>query len=247
MADTPPTQATTEQNAAGSPYCGNCGYSLIGATASPNCPECGKPLVEVLQRRGSTQMLGRRYQSETRAFGMPLVCVAFGPHGDETRGHAKGIIAIGDVATGWLAIGGMARGVIAFGGLALGLIAHGGLALGLLAFGGLGVGGLAIGGGAIGGLASGGSATGIVAEGGLAIGYIARGGTPIGTHTMNRTGGSQVARETFAALDRLLGLPPGPVPIALGRIVLLFTAITVLVAGVLACSLLVGIERKKPT
>ena len=47
----------------------------------------------------------------------------------ETRGHAKGIVAFGDMATGVVAAGGLARGVIAFGGLAIGLASFGGLGL----------------------------------------------------------------------------------------------------------------------
>ena len=85
---------------------------------------------------------GIRRQSSAELFGLPLWAVAIGPdweHG-EMRGHARGIFALGDIATGWVACGGMARGVLAIGGLAIGLVAFGGGAIGVL---------LAAGGGAL--------------------------------------------------------------------------------------------------
>ena len=94
----------------------------------------------------------------------------------ELRGHAKGVIAIGDFATGFVALGGLARGVVAIGGLAAGLFSVGGLSIGLLsAFGGLAIGALAVGGGAF----------GAVAVGGGAGGYYACGGGAAGTHVVS--------------------------------------------------------------
>ncbi len=59
------------------------------------------------------------------------------PEKGELRGHARGIIAIGDFATGVLAVGGLARGIVAMGGLALGaLVGVGGVCVGALALGG---------------------------------------------------------------------------------------------------------------
>ena len=112
------------------PYCNNCRYSLVGLTESSKCPECGKPVVEVLER-GPAFRGGKRYRSSIVIFGLPLVHVALGPHEDEQRGRAKGIIAIGDIATGCLAIGGVATG-----GGAVGFVAQGGGALGYYAEGG---------------------------------------------------------------------------------------------------------------
>jgi hypothetical protein len=93
------------------------------------------------------------YRSERTLFGFPLVHVKFGRSivGERTRrggwlfglgylggraaSHAKGWIAVGDVASGVLAFGAFARGVVAFGGMSLGVVSLGGLAAGLFAFG----------------------------------------------------------------------------------------------------------------
>ena len=143
---------------------------------------------------------GVRKNSETTLWGLPLVSIAFGPDfdNDELRGHARGIIAIGDIATGVLAIGGLARGGIAIGGAAFGVVALGGFALSiLLAIGGLAIGGIAIGGGAVGGIAIGGGAVGIAACGGTAIGYYAFGGEASGVHVITSTFQSPEAVEFF--------------------------------------------------
>ena len=122
---------------------------------------------------------------------IPFYDIAVGPDlgRGELRGHAKGIIAIGDLATGFLAVGGLARGAIAVGGLAAGLVSFGGLSLGLLsAFGGLAIGGLALGGGAVGG----------VAIGGGAAGYYACGGAAVGTHVIDAARRDPEAEAFFA-------------------------------------------------
>lgn len=116
---------------------------------------------------------GVRYRSSLSLGGVPLIAIALGPDFErgEFRGHAKGIIAIGDFATGVFALGGLARGVFSIGGLSLGVVSLGGLSLGaLVAVGGLAIGSLAIGGGAVGGLAVGGGAAGYYACGGAAVG-----------------------------------------------------------------------------
>ena len=94
---------------------------------------------------------GYEYKSKRTWFGLPLLHVANGvdPQTGEAR-HARGIVAIGNVATGWFAFGARAYGGIAFGGIAVGGLAMGGIAAGVVAFGGLtaallmAVGGLAL-------------------------------------------------------------------------------------------------------
>ena len=116
---------------------------------------------------------GIRKRSHRMVWGLPLYDIAMGPDPikGELRGHARGIVAIGDFATGVLALGGIARGIVAVGGLAFGLLfGVGGLCAGALALGGLAIGGIAIGGGAIGGIAIGGGAFGYYAVGGGALG-----------------------------------------------------------------------------
>ena len=128
--------------------------------------------VAALKNRGLPYRSIRK-RSSRMVWGLPLYDIAMGPDPakGEPRGHARGIVAIGDFATGVLALGGVARGIVAVGGLALGLLLGvGGLCTGALAFGGLAVGGIAIGGGAIGGIAIGGGAFGYYAVGGGALG-----------------------------------------------------------------------------
>jgi hypothetical protein len=134
--------------------------------------------VSALQGRGLVRMRGIRKRAAWGLGGIPFYDIAVGPDPErgELRGHAKGIIAIGDFATGILALGGLARGVFAFGGLAAGVVSFGGLSVGILG---------AIGGVAIAGLAAiGGAAVGGAAMGGGAAGYYACGGGAAGTHVV---------------------------------------------------------------
>ncbi|MBP5242684.1 MAG: helix-turn-helix transcriptional regulator [Clostridia bacterium] len=109
------------------------------------------------------------YKSKTTVCGVPLVHI----HVGFGLCRAKGIIAIGNVATGVVALGGLAVGVFSLGGFALGLLAIGGLAFALL---------LALGGGALGFIAVGGIAVGIFAVGGVAIGIYAIGGVAVASN-----------------------------------------------------------------
>src|SRR5574337_291741 len=63
-----------------------------------------------------------RWKSSATFLDYPWIAVAIGPDpaSNELRGHARGIIAIGDMATGIIALGGIARGLVALGGLAIG-------------------------------------------------------------------------------------------------------------------------------
>lgn len=117
---------------------------------------------------------GVRWRSQATFMGLPVVAVALGPDPSrgEWRGHARGVVALGDMASGVVAVGGLARGVLALGGLALGAVSLGGLSLGLaLAVGGAAIGGVALGGGALGATAIGGAAAGYYACGGAAVGH----------------------------------------------------------------------------
>lgn len=107
------------------------------------------------------------YKSRRTLFGLPLVHVNFGF--GFTR--AKGIIAVGNVATGLVALGGLSVGLLSLGGVSLGLLlALGGVALGCVSAGGLAIGLMAWGGFAVGLLAVGGVAAGMYAAGGVAVG-----------------------------------------------------------------------------
>lgn len=199
---------TTSSRHPQSPYCSNCGYDLSNLTESSKCPECGRPLVEVLTRGPAVLQAGKRYRSQATLFGLPVIDIAIGPKEGELRGKARGVIAIGDIATGWLAIGGIARGLVAIGGLAFGGFSVGGLSVGLLmALGGGALGGFATGGGAVGIIANGGAAAGIVAQGGGAAGYFARGGSTWGSHviSMQPRVSDPRAIEVFNELSWLLG------------------------------------------
>ena len=145
-------------------------------------------------------MRGIRKRSDYEYLGMPLWSIALGPDLEkgEIRGHAKGVIAIGDVATGVFAFGGLARGFVALGGLAAGVAAFGGLAIGGLTLGGLAIGIVALGGGAV----------GWVAIGGAAAGYYAAGGAAFGTYVVSALERSPEAIAFFTQWDWLRALLP---------------------------------------
>lgn len=128
------------------------------------------------------------YKSKRTLFGLPLVHISCGPGVH----WARGIIAIGDVATGLVALGGISVGLVSLGALSLGLllalgavsmgiIAAGALAVGLTAWGGIAFGIVSIGGISVGVYAAGGlvsaskAAVGAVASAPLAIGVTAEG------------------------------------------------------------------------
>ena len=147
--------------------------------------------VAVLKGQGFAYR-GIRKRSSRCFWGLPLYDIALGPDptNGEMRGHARGIVAIGDFATGVLALGGIARGGIAVGGLALGvLLGLGGMSVGALALGGLAVGGIAIGGGAV----------GAIAIGGGALGYYAVGGGAFGAHVISGVAQDPEAVRFFSA------------------------------------------------
>jgi hypothetical protein len=147
--------------------------------------------VSALKGRGLVLVRGIRKRAGWGIGDIPFYDIALGPDPErgELRGHARGIIAIGDFATGIFAFGGLARGVIAFGGLAAGFVSFGGLSIGILG---------AIGGVAIAGLAAlGGAAVGGAAVGGGAAGYYACGGAAVGTHVVYPAHRDPEAEEFF--------------------------------------------------
>jgi hypothetical protein len=113
-----------------------------------------------------------RHRSSQTLFGMPLIDIAYGPDParGEKRGHAQGIIALGDRAQGVIALGGRASGLLAMGGSARGIIALGGRSAGLIAMGGMSAGLVAMGGLAVGAIAVGGLSLGLMAAGGRSAG-----------------------------------------------------------------------------
>jgi len=149
--------------------------------------------IVALRERTLLPPIGIRRRATMTIGDMPLYEISLGsdPARRQLRGHARGIIAIGDVASGVLAIGGYARGVVAIGGLATGLVSVGGLSVGLLgAFGGLAIGALALGGAAVGGVAAGGSA----------VGYYACGAATAGVYAVSTTGTAPEAIAIFRQL-----------------------------------------------
>lgn len=128
-------------------------------------------------RAGAARPLAKsptvRKRSRTRLFGLPLWEIASGPDlkRGESRGHARAIFAVGDVADGAFALGGIARGGVTIGGISLGIFSLGGVAVSLLgAMGGVAIAPLAYGGAAVGGIAVGGAAVGVYAKGDTAVG-----------------------------------------------------------------------------
>lgn len=220
------------------PYCRMCGYSLKGLTESSKCPECGRPIVEVLER--PSMIVGRRHTSATVIFGLPLLHIALGPHGDERVGRARGIIAIGDYARGWLAIGGFSRGLIAMGGFAVGVVAVGGGAIGALSVGGLAIGIAASGGIALGGAVGGGLAVaGVAVSAGLAIAYYARAGFAYAVHGVGGNVRDSEATAFFSEHAWFFGAGPTGLKFMawMGAATFLFAVLLFLIvlAGHLSC------------
>ena len=105
------------------------------------------------------------YKSKRTLFGLPLVHINMNNGG---LCRAKGIIAIGNVATGVISLGAFSFGGIALGAVNLGVISVGALAVGLLSLGAAAAGVLACGAMSLGVLALGGIAKGVFAIGNIA-------------------------------------------------------------------------------
>lgn len=122
------------------------------------------------------------YKSARTLRGLPLVHINLGPG----KRRARGVLAVGNVATGLVSVGFVARGGLSLGILSLGVLSIGPLAVGLLAVGALALGVASVGAVAIGLFAVGGLAIGLFAVGGcavashVAIGDMARGHVAVG-------------------------------------------------------------------
>lgn len=88
------------------------------------------------------------YISKMKIGKLPLVHVHTGGYVNTSK--AKGIIAIGDIATGVIAIGGVSFGLISAGGVSFGVISIGGVSFGGISIGGVTFGLIALGGAAYG-------------------------------------------------------------------------------------------------
>lgn len=123
------------------------------------------------------RMCRRRYRSAASFLGLPLVSLAFGPDPatGESRGHARGWFAFGDVAVGGVAaVGGFVCAPVAVGIGAVGILAVGSGAIAVFALAGISVGWVSISGAAVGWAC---------AIGGLAIANdVAIGGVAIARH-----------------------------------------------------------------
>lgn len=97
----------------------------------PEKPAAPSPQQAVIQN----YYRGWRYEYRSRRtlFGLPLVHINLCDRG---LCRAKGVIAIGNVATGLIAIGGFSAGLLTLGGFSAGLLALGGLAAGGISLGG---------------------------------------------------------------------------------------------------------------
>lgn len=144
---------------------------------------------ELRQLTHGIQRPGQRHRSQVTLFGLPLYDIALGPdpRKDELRGHAVGIIAIGDIATGVVAIGGIACGLFALGGVTFSLLlACGGVAMGTVTVGGVAIGAIALGGVAIGGFAVGGVTVSLFTVDQIATGHHAFNTGDFATHQINQ-------------------------------------------------------------
>lgn len=148
----------------------------------PQSPDPGMPAGEatpVKEIRYVPYQWHYEYKSTRTLFSLPLVHINIGRWIPGQRHcRAKGILAVGNIASGFLALGGIASGLFSLGGVSAGLFSFGGLSVGLLlAVGGFSVGTVAVGGLALGIFAIGGCAFGVYALGGAAVAQkIAAGG-----------------------------------------------------------------------
>lgn len=107
------------------------------------------------------------YKSKRTLWGMPLVHINLCANG---LCWARGVVAVGNIATGLVSLGALSAGLFSFGAISLGLLSLGALVFGLVSAGAVAVGLVACGGMALGLVSIGGSVVGQYAIGGLATG-----------------------------------------------------------------------------
>jgi transcriptional regulator with XRE-family HTH domain len=134
------------------------------------------------------------YKSHRTLFGLPLVHIHFG-YGFK---KAKGIIAIGNIASGVISIGMFSKGILAIGLFSMGIISIGCLSLGLLfALGSISIGIFSIGAVAVGIFSLGALSVGMFSAGALAAGsHIA-----IGDHAYGHIAVGRVAEGVRTFID----------------------------------------------
>lgn len=133
------------------------------------------------------------YTSKRSFHGLPLVHINIG------RGlkQARGIIAIGNLATGGVAIGLASCGLVSIGLVSVGLLALATLSLGIVSLGAI----------AVGLIAAGGVALGYLTFGGVAIGRYALGGAALASHIGMggyATGKIAIGKEVSGQLEVLI-------------------------------------------
>jgi GLTT repeat (6 copies) len=133
------------------------------------------------------------YRSEQMGGDLPVVHVSVGGRQADGRyrlGRARGVIALGDVATGLVAVGGVAIGLFSVGGVVVGLVALGAVAIGLVTVGAV----------AIGLFAAGAVAMGLTAVGAVTAGLVGTGSRPPLGATARELGAPDGRREGVRGL-----------------------------------------------
>lgn len=152
---------------------------------------------------------GYFYESRTKLFGLPLVSInisgfryRWGFYRRKLR-HARGILAVGDVATGVVSVGIFSAGIISIGVIAAGLLTLAILGVGLLCFGIMALGLFSMGVVSIGYIAAGVASMGYKFSYGvaalskeLALGVAACADTAIGTEGVGGTNTMLYTAET---------------------------------------------------
>jgi len=138
------------------------------------------------------------YKSKRSLFGLPLVHINVGIGAK----RAKGVLAIGNIATGILSIGLVSMGLISIGLLSLGLIGLGTFAIGLL----LAIGAISIGTFSIGAIAIGVFSLGAVSVGVYSIGAVAVASrVAVGDHAYAPVAIGRVAKGSRVFIDKSAG------------------------------------------